>query len=712
MNGDKRATSLSSSTRSRSLRSTAPKRDSLAAELERDPQLSSAKRQQCTQAFSSTMAHASLERQLVAAQTAKMELELKLREKETTIERLEGDRRWLAEREKEEREEKEHERAEREQEKRKTEQDLLSLRLAHASLLEEHNTLQDDHSTTSRSSAQTIAAQTSQISTLTRQVTFLEEELVSVKSLAEERSFAIEEVQNQMEELSSAQLDTSRRELEEEDWGVLREELQRQTNYLRTLEGTNAKLNAELTVLRERWTSVEVLREEKRSLEQKVRDTEMLREQIIRLEAEVQAARREREDWATKATQLDMPSKVPVSVTQSLSALRLAHANLLEEHGANIALLRRRESELVEAQDLNAEKEETIESLHQEKRSLLDQVSHLERDTSLAEREVGFLQALNASYTAEQASHGTDVIDNAKEQQIRDLEGLVQEYKTRTQDLEHEIDELSKRQLPSPAKQGPRLRELKEALQKEEEALEEAQKALEQSEAESEKQLEQIEELEQTLFELRGEIGAGRHVPPGVRILSLKDNPAQQWTDLRQEVMDRLKNENEALIRRLKELEESGAGQVTTTKLGEGHSNNLVPRESWEAVSKEKHELEEIVKQKEKRLLRLQQVFTTKSAEFREAIASIMGVKLAFYPNGQVRVTSQYDLNASFVFQPTSKSEGARMQLIAQGEGGPQELPQLMRNWVEEEQCIPCFLASVTLECYDSWKREQASQQS
>lgn len=46
------------------------------------------------------------------------------------------------------------------------------------------------------------------------------------------------------------------------------------------------------------------------------------------------------------------------------------------------------------------------------------------------------------------------------------------------------------------------------------------------------------------------------------------------------------------------------------------------------------------------------QVFTSKSTEFREAIASILGVKLAFYPNGQVRVTSTYDLGASFVFQP------------------------------------------------------------
>lgn len=75
-----------------------------------DPQLSSAKRQQRSQVFTSSVSHASLERQLLAAQTAKLELETKLREKELLVERLEKDRRWFSDREKEEREEKERER--------------------------------------------------------------------------------------------------------------------------------------------------------------------------------------------------------------------------------------------------------------------------------------------------------------------------------------------------------------------------------------------------------------------------------------------------------------------------------------------------------------------------------------------------------------------------------------------------------------------------
>ena len=68
-----------------------------------------------------------------------------------------------------------------------------------------------------------------------------------------------------------------------------------------------------------------------------------------------------------------------------------------------------------------------------------------------------------------------------------------------------------------------------------------------------------------------------------------------------------------------------------------------------------------------------------------------------------------YDLNAAFVFQPMSNAEGVKMQLVAQGEGGPQDLPNLMQYWIENEQCIPGFLASVTLECYDNSKRSADS---
>jgi hypothetical protein len=46
----------------------------------------------------------------------------------------------------------------------------------------------------------------------------------------------------------------------------------------------------------------------------------------------------------------ETPSATPVSITQSLSSLRLEHVHLLEEHGADRATLRQREAELADVQ--------------------------------------------------------------------------------------------------------------------------------------------------------------------------------------------------------------------------------------------------------------------------------------------------------------------------------------------------------------------------
>lgn len=78
---------------------------------------------------------------------------------------------------------------------------------------------------------------------------------------------------------------------------VVREELHRQANYLRGLEATNIKQNAELTILRDHNASIEVLKEEKRGLERKIKPLEELRAKVVRLEAQVEAGRREREEW-------------------------------------------------------------------------------------------------------------------------------------------------------------------------------------------------------------------------------------------------------------------------------------------------------------------------------------------------------------------------------------------------------------------------------
>ncbi|KAH7886792.1 spindle assembly checkpoint component Mad1 [Phlebopus sp. FC_14] len=652
------------------------------------------------------MAHASLERQFLSAQTVKMETENKLREKEVYIERLERDRRFLAEREQAEREEKEKERATHAEEKLKAEADLRTLRDSLATLRDELVEVKEAYSELRRSNDHTIASLSSRSSTLTHRNSELEQELTEYRSLAEERDATIRMLQQKLDDAETALGDTKlrRREDEDENWSIIRDELHRQATYLRSLEATNARLNAELGRYKDRHENLEVLREEKRALERKVSIVQELREKVASLEAQVDAGRRERQEWATKSNETNTPPETSLSVVQNLSSLRLTHARLLEEHGASVALLRRREAELAGATESLSEAEATTNALRADVQVLKDKVARRDQRTQLAEREVSFLQALVASFAAEEGARDTPVSEKALAQRVHQLEQSLTEYKVVNAQLQSTLDTLDADDGTGGA--GRSRKELREDLAQHKTAAQEATKALEEARIAIKVHEDKVEELEQTLFELRGKIGAGNHVPPGTRVLCLRDNPAQQWSDLRQSVMDRLKSENDALIKRLRDLE--GSGAVADAKASEGVE--LVPRESWEVLRKEKEELEEVLKQKEKRLLRLQQVFTAKSAEFREAITSILGLKLAFYPNGQVRVTSIYDLSASFVFQPPSKTnsdgDGARMQLIAQGEGGPQDLPQLMNYWVEEEQCIPGFLASVTLECYDKAKRE------
>jgi mitotic spindle assembly checkpoint protein MAD1 len=96
-----------------------------------------------------------------------------------------------------------------------------------------------------------------------------------------------------------------------------------------------------------------------------VRVLEELREKLIRLEAEVDAGRREHEAWYgtgfpssvpsrslmtltpsfkndNTANSSSPPSKTPISITKHLSELRLTHARLLEEHSVTTALLHRK----------------------------------------------------------------------------------------------------------------------------------------------------------------------------------------------------------------------------------------------------------------------------------------------------------------------------------------------------------------------------------
>lgn len=85
-----------------------------------------------------------------------------------------------------------------------------------------------------------------------------------------------------------------------------------------------------------------------------------------------------------------------------------------------------------------------------------------------------------------------------------------------------------------------------------------------------------------------------------MRVLELIGNPAQVWFGKREEDVTKLKKENEVL----RELVKDSSQAVQADRNVEG----MVPKATLEVMQKEKTELEQTIRDKEKRLMRLQQV--------------------------------------------------------------------------------------------------------
>ncbi|KAL1660964.1 spindle assembly checkpoint component Mad1 [Schizophyllum commune] len=662
---------------------TSTKRDSLQAELEKDPQLSSAKRQQRTQAFSSSIVQSSLERQVVSLQATKNELENKLRDKDAEIERLETERRFLSDREAEEKGARQSSTTQWEVEKRNLHNTLKTLRAAYETLQEEHTDLTDEHDRMRRRGASEQDALRLEVSRLSKHLGHLSQELEEYKTVSNDRARRIAELEAAASAApTNAPPDLADRSSDD----IITAELARQTTYISTLERRNERLASEVDALRARHASVEVLREENRSLQKKVKAVDELREALGQAEAE-------RDHWQQQASAKSGDSTQAAELAAEVSKLRGAQAQLADDLGNKSAALRVKQTELmVMAGELDAAKRE-LDAAKSEIDELKDKERRLNDRVTLGEREIGFLKSMVSTYEREQDNapggdesmsvdgDSSTAISPAATLRIQSLEELLAEYKSTNEKLAAEVARAGE----NPSDLFQQTEHLRAEL-----------KASEEKHAET---LEQLDQLEQTLFELGGEIAGGRYVPPNTRILTATDSPEANWFAARTEALEALKKENEALRQQISE----GANT-------DANANTALPQASADAWQHEKAALTQELAQAHKRWQRLKQVFNAKAEEFTETVRNVLGVKVAFFGNGSVRVTSVYDLEAQFAFEPIkdgNAGEARKMRMVGKGRGGGEDVDEQMEYWIRKEGSIPCFLATMTLVSFEKWKQEQ-----
>ena len=164
-------------------------------------------------------------------------------------------------------------------------------------LQEEHADLSDAHTSLSQSTSSSTTSLKLQVASLIAEQTALQTALTESCALAAQHEATISSLQSQLLSQSREERKPPLNEDEARDMAVVRDELHRQASYLRLLEKENAKLMREVTILRENHISLEVVREEKRGLERKLQTMDEMRTKVVKLEAEVEAARKEREAW-------------------------------------------------------------------------------------------------------------------------------------------------------------------------------------------------------------------------------------------------------------------------------------------------------------------------------------------------------------------------------------------------------------------------------
>jgi mitotic spindle assembly checkpoint protein MAD1 len=483
---------------------------------------------------------------------------------------------------------------------------------------------------------------------------------------------------------------------------VIKRELSEQVSHIRKLEMMNRQQTTELNHYKKLHKSVEVVEEEKRSLQRRLDAMEGLENELG--EARIQRQRLEDERLAWTAYlqseagthgQLEFDS--PEALARALVAERLQIATLFERIGALEPEVAVKDSHI---QDLEAEKLQLsghIEKLKASSGSTgVGAASNnktqlrLERQRALAFKEAEYLRAQLKAYDAEDVTFHQDSMDEAKQKRIKELEETVDQYRLEVQTLHSEISAKEAMPPPSVLLSTPTNKRPRDEIEDNE--------RLGQLTRKNRKLQDDLSTLQTNTKLLQKELSVTKErlsaaiEQSKTRVLSLRSNPTSDYEAIKLATLTTLKKENADLLSQL-----SNKPNFTSIPIS-------VLESSQRAVA----EAEAALKSEQTRQDRLKKVWGAKSAEFRELVISLLGWNVVFMKDGKMRVTSFFypskgDDENSIVFD----GERGTMKIS----GGPEsafalKINESIKFWVKERGSIPCLLAALTLEFYEEANRD------
>lgn len=480
-----------------------------------------------------------------------------------------------------------------------------------------------------------------------------------------------------------------------ETLSVIKRELSDQVAHIQKLEALTREQNGELKKFRAQHKAVEVVEEEKRSLQTKLRMMDDLQRQLGESEMRRQVLEEERDSWTTyleseaneNGEQLQF--ETPEDLARAFIQERIDKADLLNKLGEIKPELTVKEDNIQALEDEKAKLQAEIQQLKATATTggapnakETQARARLERQKALATKEVEFLRAQVKAFDDEEREMQPDSYDQAKSQRIQELEALVDEHRKELDALQKEFNAIEKlTPTPTTGQKRPletdetdeRVGELRRKNRQLTDDMSSLEKKLKLIQTEYKAQHSQLKKLKES---------------SRTRVLELKSNPTADAEALKL-----------ATVRTLR----ASVADLTTQLSASTPPPRNIPLATYEALQDEMEELRHALASSEKKQARLKSIWAAKSLEFREAVASILGWKLDFMPNGRVKVSSMYkpgdeEGENSIVFDGengTMKVSGGEQSVFAG------EIRDQIVYWVEGRKEIPCFLAALTLEFWE-----------
>ncbi|GFZ47899.1 hypothetical protein JCM24511_05646 [Saitozyma sp. JCM 24511] len=626
-----------------------------------------------------------LQSQLLAAERREAEANDRTEDMRVEMERLKSERRVLHDGETLERETGEAREREWANERLRLSTQLRELRSQNSTLSDSLQKMQSDHAQLAGQHASLTQHSSAELSLLASRIREIENERDALRGWerrAKGLSIELEEERRRAAEGRQREAESAEDRRAED---ALRKEFRRQGQQFTGYQSRIAQLEAENSELRSKRKEAEGADRARQNVEW------TLKEEIKTLQAQLERSRRDM-DSLTQSFPATPTSDDHATLQSRLAAMSALHAEATNELASKDAEIRGLQSRLSEqsasALALSRELSQRNNELEREVRWSKEGRASAERREKLLQKELDATREAGPSMPG-----GASFGDQSA--RVKQLEGLVETYRAELGEIQRDSREVEDR-LTKKAGLVPQS------------ALDEAQGEISKLKAGewSPHPNIDIEALDSTIAQLTSanttldaevndlmrRVASGEYNPATERCIELRSNPASKVHAVRTKQLEDLRTENDALLQRLKSVDKT---PVSPGAEGAG----LVPRESFERLSREKEDLE---RAHAKRLLRLKEIFGMKSKEFLEAVYSLLGWRIKFDESGaDIRLTSMYapkgKMGLTLKFASQEGHFGTMQMTGAMAKG----LEEARHFWITERQSVPGFLAQVTTEMFE-----------